>query len=168
MLEALCKHVQTFALVFFWNMADLPLAPVSHLTRWAPGDDMFLELPKLIQDALIGRLDTIHLQNEILGKTNASGWLGLGLCWERLRKKPAVFFQSLGGFLHMLRSFREDGNKHWQSLTVTLSVSAVKTSLLYSALLLFFKSCSCRHSQSCSIRRMMRIRGFNPIVATAK
>ena len=133
---------------------------------------MFLELPKLIQDALIGRLDTIHLQNEILGKTNATGWLGLGLCWEagyaKSIKKPAVFFQSLGGFLHMLRSFREDGNKHWQRVTVTLSVSAVKTSLLYSALLLFFRSCSCRHSQSCSIRRMMRIRGFNPIVATAK
>ena len=64
--------------------------------RWAPGDDMFLELPKLIQDALIGRLDTIHLQDEILGKTNATGWLGLGLCWERLRKKPAVFFPKFG------------------------------------------------------------------------
>jgi len=57
---------------------------------------MFLELPKLIQDALIGRLDTIHLQDEILGKTNATGWLGLGLCWERLRKKPAVFFPKFG------------------------------------------------------------------------
>ena len=48
MLEALCKHVRTFALVFVFetgawsssqldliqtlNMADLPLAPVSHLT----------------------------------------------------------------------------------------------------------------------------------------
>ena len=34
----------------------------------APGDDMFLELPQLIQDGLVGGLDTIHLQDEILGR----------------------------------------------------------------------------------------------------
>lgn len=164
MLEALCKHVQTFALVFVFetgawssrqldliqtlNMADLPLAPVSHLTALK---------------GTLGTLGTLGTRRwHVSGtseahprcshrttwhhsppkwnpwKNHATGWLGLvlgGWLRKKHQKASGIFFQSLGGFLHMLRSFREDGNKHWQSLTVTLSV--VKTSLLYSALICY-------------------------------